>query len=123
MLEYSFVPQCARALESVMNARLTRKGFTLLELLAVVTLIGIVSAMVITRVSAQALEAKKKCCLQYKGDLNSAIEHYYIMEGAFPAQVSDLYDKYYPEAIPNCPVTNTPYTIDPATNRIDAHNH
>ncbi len=98
-------------------------GFSLLELLAVVTIIGIIAAMAISRVSAQAFDAKKKCCLQYTGDLNSAIEHFHFDRGGFPTQLSELEGEFYPEAIPACPVTNLPYQIDASSNRIQGHNH
>ncbi len=98
-------------------------GFTLLEMLAVVTILGIIAAMAISRVSAQALDAKKKCCLQYKGDLNAAIEHFHFDNGAYPAQLSDMEGGAYAETIPNCPVNNSPYSIDSITNRIQGHNH
>lgn len=100
-----------------------RRGFSLLELLAVVTILGIIAAMAMSRVSVQALDAKKKACLQYRADINSAIEHYYFDQDAYPTQLSDLQGTYYPEAIPNCPVDNSPYTIDGTTHRVAGHNH
>ena len=101
----------------------TRPGFSLLEMVAVVTILGIIAAMAMSRVSAQALDAKKKACLQYRADINSAIEHYYFDQAAYPTQVSDLQGTYYPEAVPNCPVDNSPYLIDGTTHRVQGHNH
>jgi prepilin-type N-terminal cleavage/methylation domain-containing protein len=100
-----------------------RRGFTLLELLAVVTIMGIITAMAVSRISTQALDAKKKCCLQFRADLNSAIERFHFDHGAFPTQLSDLEGEYYPETIPNCPVDNSAYQIDAASNWVQAHNH
>jgi general secretion pathway protein G len=106
-----------------MRANLRRRGFTLLELLAVITIMGIISALVITRISHQALDAKKKCCSQYCADLNSAIEVYRFQVGAPPASLTDLEGEYYPEAVPKCPVTNAVYTMDGTTFRVMSHNH
>jgi type II secretory pathway pseudopilin PulG len=92
-------------------------------MLAVITIIGIISAIVITRVSHHALDAKKKSCLQYKGDLNSAIETYRFEVGTPPAALNQLEGTYYPQTVPNCPVDNTPYTIDATAGRILGHNH
>ncbi len=101
-----------------------RRGFSLLELLAVVTIIGILASVVIPRIGGQTQNAKKQCCAQYVGDLNSAIERYYFAEGSWPTQISDLENnEYYPETVPPCPVSNSVYTIDSTTHRILGHNH
>lgn len=105
------------------QTRTRQTGFSLLELLAVVTILGIIAAMAMSRVSAQALDAKKKCCLQYKGDINSAIEHYHFDHGVYPTTLSDLQGQFYAESIPNCPVDNSAYSIDSTTHRIQGHNH
>lgn len=101
----------------------TMTGFSLLEMLAAITIIGIISAIVLTRVSHHALDAKKKSCLQYKGDINNAIELYRFDFGTPPADLSDLEGTYYPQAIPPCPVTNLNYQIDGTAGRVIGHNH
>jgi general secretion pathway protein G len=101
-----------------------RRGFSLLELLAVITILGILASVVIPRIGGQTQNAKKQCCAQYVGDLNSAIERYYFAEGSWPTQLSDLENNdYYPEVVPPCPVSNTTYTIDSTTHRVLGHNH
>jgi general secretion pathway protein G len=98
-------------------------GFSLLELLAVVTILGIISSIVLSRVSHHALDAKKKSCLQYKADINSAIELYRFDTGSFPLTVDQLEGTYYPEQIPKCPVTNLEYEIDATAGRVLGHDH
>ena len=101
-----------------------RRAFSLLELLAVVTIIAIIASIVVPRIAVSAFTAKQKANLQYKGDINTAIERYMFDNGAAPTLLSDLENgPYYPGTIPNCPVDNTAYTIDPTTNRISGHNH
>jgi len=101
-----------------------RHGFTLLELLAVVTIMGIVATIVIPRISGQAVQAKKNVCHQFKSDLNNAIERYLFDTGKLPADLDDLRDDdHYPEAIPACPVANQSYALDPTTGRITGHEH
>jgi prepilin-type N-terminal cleavage/methylation domain-containing protein len=107
----------------LMQPSIRRPAFTLLEMLAVITIIGILAGLVISRVSVQAFEAKKKCCLQYKGDLNAAIEHFHFEQGTFPNDLSDLQGTYYPESIPQCPVDSAPYVMDPLSHRIQGHDH
>jgi hypothetical protein len=79
---------------------------------------------VVPRISVSAFAAKQKACLQYRGDINAAIERYMFDKGMPPTQISDIENgEYYPDTIPNCPVDNVAYTIDPATNRVSGHDH
>lgn len=105
-----------------MRSRVYR-GFSLLELLAVVTILGIIAVIVIPRIGVQGFTAKAKVCDQYVSDINAAIERYYFDNGAFPTQMSDLTPDYYPEAIPPCPATGLPYTIDAGKHTVLPHNH
>ncbi|HJN12539.1 MAG TPA: type II secretion system protein [Pirellulaceae bacterium] len=99
--------------------RPNRRGFSLLELLAVVTIMGIIAAIVVPRLTYSTTTAKQNGELQYRGDLNNAIEKYYFDRSAFPPDLDTLYtDGYYPAPIPNNPVTNVPFVLDPATNRV-----
>jgi|CXWL01.1.fsa_nt_gi prepilin-type N-terminal cleavage/methylation domain-containing protein len=106
------------------GGRPARRAFSLLEMLAAVTIIAIIAAIVVPRIGLHAYAAKQKSCLQYRGDINAAIERYLFDNGVPPTQLSDLENgDYYPGTIPNCPADNTAYTIDPSTNRIAGHNH
>lgn len=104
-----------------MNRRV-RNGFSLLELMAVVTIMGIMAAVVLPRISGQARGAKNKTCSKFVRDLNNAIENYYLDRGTWPTSTDDL-DAYYPEAIPACPADGTAYAIDSTTKRITPHTH
>ena len=106
------------------GGRSVRQAFSLLEMIAVVTIIAIIASIVVPRVAFHAYDAKEKACYNYRADLNNAIEKYMFDNGAPPNQLSDLENsEYYPEAIPKCPADNTTYTIDPATSRISGHRH
>ena len=104
--------------------RSVRQAFSLLELLAVVTIIAIIASIVVPRVAFHSFSAKQKACLQYRSDLNKAIEKYMFDHDAAPTQLTDLEDSdYFSESIPLCPADHTTYTIDPVTSRISGHNH
>lgn len=106
------------------GGRSVRCGFSLLELLAVVTIIAVIASIIVPRLAFHVFSAKEKMCSQYRGDLNSAIEKYMFDHNAPPAQLSDLQTgNYYPGAIPKCPADNTDYVIDSTTHRITGHNH
>ncbi len=105
-----------------MKVRKTRKnrGFSLLELLAVVTILGIIAAVVIPRISVSANSAKVAANAQNIAEINSAVERWYFNKGTYPA--SDLSDiaadkSYLPDGIPANPLsTHTTYELD-ADNR------
>jgi general secretion pathway protein G len=100
------------------------RGFSLLELLAVVTIMGILIVIAVPRVSLHAQKAKVEANKQYKGDLNAAIERYFFETGAYPTTLSVLANtEYYPADIPDCPVDATQYTMDGTSHRISGHDH
>jgi len=106
--------------------RRRRGGFTLVEILAVVVILGILAGVVIPRVLASSATAKTNSCLQNKAVINTAVEKYYFDNGAWPlADLSDIAAdvNYFPEGIPVCPVDSTAYALDPATNRVTGHAH
>ena len=99
-------------------------GFSLLELLAVVTIMGIMAAIIIPRIGGHTAKAKANVCAQYKADIDDALEKYYFDKAIWATDLNDIQsDDYYPTAIPVCPVTGQAYTIDPTTHRISGHSH
>ena len=99
-----------------------RRGFSLMELLAVVTILGIIAAIVVPRVSVSSATAKQKVHEHNRATINSAVERYYIETGDWPAD--DLSDiggnaNYFPEGIPVNPVSNAAYALNNSTHRVD----
>ena len=75
-------------------------GFSLLELLAVITLIGILVTIGITRIAESADAAKVKSCNHNRTQINAALERYAITTGALATAVSDVdTDDYFPGSI------------------------
>jgi prepilin-type N-terminal cleavage/methylation domain-containing protein len=102
--------------------RRTRSGFSLLELLAVVTILGIIAAIIVPRVTVSSANAKQKVRDHHKATINSAVERYYIDNNAWPAD--DLNDiaanaSYFPDGIPVDPVSGSPYTLNSTTHRVN----
>jgi general secretion pathway protein G len=101
------------------RSRRRRGGFSLLELLAVVTILGIIAVVVIPRIGVSSSTAKKNADAQNKAEINSAVERWVFEKGTYPA--SDLSDiggdaDYFPSGLPTNPVTGKAYTLD-ANNR------
>jgi prepilin-type N-terminal cleavage/methylation domain-containing protein len=98
------------------------KGFSLLELLAVVTILGVIAAIIIARFTTTTTTAKNKLNVHNKAVINAMVERYYMENNAWPATaLTELNDpNYFPDGIPVGPFDNTtPYTIDGTTHRVN----
>jgi prepilin-type N-terminal cleavage/methylation domain-containing protein len=106
--------------------RKRRGGFTLLELLIVVMILGIVAAIVIPRFLVSADEAKKNACAQNVANINTQVERWYFEKGSWPA--ADLSDigadnSYFPDGVAACPIDGSAYALDAVTHRVTGHSH
>ena len=101
--------------------RRRRKGFSLLELLAVVTILGVIAAVVVPRISSSKKGAQEEVNKQNISEINGAVERWYFEKGAWPKD--DLSDiaadaNYFPDGIPKNPVDDTVYVLDSTTHRV-----
>jgi len=99
----------------------SRRGFSLLELLAVVVILGTIAMVVVPRVSSTVSSADESTAEMNRAVINAAVERYFLDHGEWPA--NDLSDigadpNYFPEPIPPNPVTGNPYELDPVTHRV-----
>lgn len=100
------------------------RGFSFLELLAVVALVSIIVAITITRIAESSDAAKVKSCRHTRAQLNSALERFAISTGGFATAMSDIgTDEYFPGGIPVCPVDESAYTLNSTTHRVEGHTH
>jgi general secretion pathway protein G len=107
-----------------MLSRSTRRkrGFSLLELLAVVTILGIIAAIIVPRVTVSSTTAKQKVRDHHKATINAAVERYYIDTNTWPADnLSDIgaNASYFPSGIPTNPVDGSAYTLNATTHRVN----
>jgi prepilin-type N-terminal cleavage/methylation domain-containing protein len=103
------------------SVRRTR-GFSLLELLAVVTILGIIAAIIVPRVTTSSATAKTKVRDHHKATINAAVERYYIDNNVWPANnLSDIGGNvnYFPGGIPTNPVDGTAYSLNATTHRVN----
>ena len=101
-----------------------RKGFTLVELLIVVLIIGALAAIAIPRIGQSAATARANACATNVDTMNSQIEMFMANTGAWPAAIGDVTGDtdYFPDGAPVCPF-GTAYVLNGGTNRVDAHAH
>jgi len=103
-----------------------RKGFTLVELMIVVLILGALAAIAIPRIIGGAATAKANACATNIDLINSQIELYYANTGDWPDTLDDVTGNtaYFPDGEPICPVTNAVYTnVLTANKRVDASAH
>lgn len=97
-----------------------RLGFSLLELLAVVTILGIIAVVVIPRISVSSGTAKANAHSQNIAEINSAVERWYFEKGSWPANdLSDIATStgHFPEGLPTNPVSGGSYSLNSTTHR------
>ena len=94
----------------------------IIELLAVVTILGIIAVVVIPRISVSSGTAKANADSQNRSEINSAVERWYFNTGSWPA--NDLSDigsnaNYFPNGVPTNPTNGSSYTLDGTTHRVN----
>ncbi|TWT89916.1 Type II secretion system protein G precursor [Pseudobythopirellula maris] len=104
----------------------SRGAFSLLELMAVVVVLGVLAAIIVPRVSIHVDNSQATVCHVNKRLVESQAHLWWFHNDEFP--LSDLSDievdpDYFPEGIPTCPIDGTSYTIDTNTGLVNGHNH
>ena len=102
-----------------------KKGFSLVELMIVVLILGALAAIAVPRILGGANQAKVNACATNIDLMNSQIELYYANEGAYPADLAALTADvdYFPDGAPVCPFGVAYPDALTANNRVDASAH
>lgn len=103
-----------------------RRGLSLIELLAAVTILGIVAAIIVPRFRGHREKAEPAACFVNQGNIEVQTQLWRRQKGRLPA--ADLSDiggdgAYFPDGLPRCPVDGSAYQIDATTGRVVGHAH
>jgi len=84
-----------------------KKGFTLIEMLIIVTLVGILAMMVIPQYKYAVIRAKEASLKKDLHDMRDAINQFYADKKRYPTSLEDLVTYRYIRSIPVDPFLKT----------------
>jgi len=98
-----------------MNRRSRQRGFTLIELMVVISIIVILMSVAIPRYQASILRARETVLRDDLYTLRSVIDEYTLDKQKAPQSLQELVDAGYLKQLPNDPFTNSRDTWVPVT--------
>ena len=93
--------------------RAVRRAFTLLELIIVITIIGILTAIAVPNYLQAPVRAKEAVLKTNLRTLREVIDQHHADKGGYPASLDELVEKGYLRKVPEDPFTgNTEWTLE-----------
>ena len=83
----------------------SQKGFTLIELIVVVTIIGILAGVAISNVKWAQQKAREAALRHDLFEMRKAIDDYYADKQKYPSNLEELKSAKYLRAIPKDPIS------------------
>ncbi len=88
-----------------MGTQAGHRGFTLIELITVVAIVGILAAIAVPQYKIAIIQAKEGVLRQDLFQFRDTIDQYYIDKGKYPASLDALAEEGYLRKIPVDPIT------------------
>lgn len=103
-----------------------RSGLSLLEVLAAVTIMGILVMIAIPRFAGSGEQAKRTGCNTNQANIEVQVQLWFRNKGTWPlADLSDIMadGNYFPDGPISCPFDGSAYQFNSTTQRVDGHAH
>ncbi|SDW09331.1 competence protein ComGC/general secretion pathway protein G [Marininema mesophilum] len=86
------------------------RGFTLIEMIVVIFVIGVIIAIALPNLRAAGQSAQERACNANRKLVGAQADNYYLELGSYPSSVAKLKARGYLRTTPTCPAKGK-YTI------------
>ena len=93
--------------ERFMNSDRKQNGYTLIELLIVLTIIGLLVSIALPRMKDAQQKAREAVLMENLWQMRETIDQYHHDKGKYPATLETLVDEHYLREMPLDPITKS----------------
>ena len=110
VIEKPWMERITKTGEPAMGSKMDQRGFTLIEMLIVISLIGILASISAPNFQRYIIRAKEASLRRTLFVLRDVVDQYYSDHGKYPDSIEDLVDEKYIRSVPKDPFTNSTST-------------